>query len=118
ERLGHLPIVRCEDHAARMKIEPPDREDPLRNLLEDILNRGAPLRISHRRDHPARLVHKIVDRLLRDDAPTVELDAIAARIDLNAELAHDDAIDAHPPRENQLFRLTPRGVPRLSDGLL
>ena len=86
--LGELAVVREDDQALGVVVEPADR-------IEVALDAGARQQIDHRRpalrvrpraDHAARLVNQQVPALGRLEPAAVDLDLVAIRIGLGAEL--------------------------------
>src|SRR5690606_3071157 len=87
-------------------------------LGQDVLRGGPTFGIAHGGDHAARLVQNAVARSLWLNTATVDLDLLTSRVDLDAELADHDAVDANTPRRDQEFGLAPCRQARTCEHLL
>ena len=75
EAVRERPVVRQQERAGRIRVEPPDRDDALRDV-DEVDHRRTPCGVARRRDRPHRLVQQDVGELLRADELPVDLDAI------------------------------------------
>ena len=102
EPVRELAVVREQERAGRVGVEPPDRDDP--GLGRDELDDGRPAaRVVGRRDDARRLVQQEVREALLGDRPPVDLDAVVARHE-RVQLARF-AVDAHAAGLDQLVGL-------------
>ena len=99
-------VVRQEEDARRVAVEPPHGDDP--HLAADEVDHGRPaLRVARRRDRAARLVQQNVPKPLGADRAAVDADVVGAA-DEGIQLA-GCAVHRHPPRLDQLVGASPRG---------
>ena len=102
-------VVREQEHAGRVDVEPPDRDDP--RLVLDERDDGRPaLRVAGRRDDARGLVQEHVGEPLLRDRPAVHLDDVP-RLDERVQLARL-AVHAHAAGLDQLVRLAAGGDTR------
>jgi len=108
EPVGELPVVREQEHASRVGVEPPDRYDAwlVRHELDD---RGPPLGVARGRDDTGGLVEEDVPKRLPRHLPPVDLDAVT-RADDGVELSRL-AVDGDPAGLDQLIGAPTRGDP-------
>jgi hypothetical protein len=105
EAVRERPVVREQERAGRVCVEPPDRHDP--NLVADeVEHRPAPLRVARRRHDAGRLVQEDIREPLLGDSLPVHLDDVASR-DERVQLARR-AVHAHASRLDQVVRLAAR----------
>ena len=106
EPVGEVAVVREQQHAARVDVEPADGDDraswPTRSTTV-----GRPSRIARRRDDAERLVEQDVRQLLLADPLAVDLDDVA-RGDEGVQLPAP-AVDGDPARLDQLVGRAARG---------
>jgi len=114
-----LPIIREQQRALGVVVQPPHRVDPPPHPLQEVRHRGPALRVAQRGDHALRLVEDEVPPLLRrlHQLP-VHLDEVLPGLHLGARFAHHLAVHLHPPLGDELLRVTPRRHPRLRQELL
>lgn len=105
---SNVAVVRQEQQAGRVAIEAADRNDPLGDI--DQVEDGAttPL-VARRRDVAIGLVEQDVAPPLVLQRLPIDPDILALRVDLNAQLGDDLAVDGHPALTDQVFRLAARG---------
>ena len=99
-------VVREEQRARRVRVEPADGNDAGREVDEVDYGRP-PVGVARRRDDAGRLVQDHVRERLRLERPPVELDPVAMR-DEGIERA-GLAVHAHAPGLDQLVGAAPRG---------
>jgi len=106
EREREIAVVRQQQHAGRIVIEPSDRHQPrrLRSALRacKIVDRSTPLGVVHRRYDPDGFVQDQHFALRHHDRAPVDVDAIAV-VDSRAELADELTVDTHLAGDDQLF---------------
>ena len=78
EPVGEVAVVREQEHAARVDVEPADRHDA-RLVTDEIDDGRAALGVAGRRDDAERLVEKDVRKLLLAHALAVDLDDVPRR---------------------------------------
>ena len=101
-----LAVVREEQGAGRVRVEPPDRDDA--RLVPHEVDDGPPsMGVAGRRDHSGGLVQQDVRKLLRCEEPTVEVDDITF-LDKRVQLAAH-AVDPHATGLDQLVGTPARG---------
>ena len=84
EPVRELAVVREQERAGRVRVEPADRDDA--RLVADEADDGRPpVRVARGRDDARRLVQEHVGEPLRRERPPVELDP-AARLDERVQL--------------------------------
>ena len=93
------PVVRQQQDAGRVGIEPADRHDAGR-VIDELDDRRPALRVAGGRHDSGRLVQQHVREPLQLDALSVDLDAVA-RGDERVQLS-GLAVDAHAPGLDQL----------------
>ena len=88
---GQLAVVGEEQGPFRVEVEPPDRIDAGREVLEQVQHGRPPERVFDADDAAGRLVEEDVERplLLAADRLSVHLGPVLAGIDLLAELEDD-----------------------------
>src|SRR3954468_17972256 len=64
-----LSVVGEQDQALGLGVQPPDVEQPLRPLADEVAQRGTAALVAHGRHHPGRLVERHVRLLLVDLEP-------------------------------------------------
>lgn len=102
-----IAVIDEEEETRGISIQSSNGYDVLRNL-DEIEHRLTSVFIGGRRDVTHRFVQHDVSPRLRAEQLSVDTDFLALWIDLAPEFAHDDAIDGHPTRQNQLFGFPPR----------
>ena len=106
EPVRERAVVREEEHARRVAVEPSHRHDP--DVAADEVDDGrAPFGVSRRRDRSARLVQQDVPQRLLADLPAVDPHDVR-RLDERVELARR-AVDRHAAGLDQLVGAAPRG---------
>ena len=85
EAVREIAVVREQEDAARVDVEPADGHDP-RVVADEVDHGRAPLRVARGRHDPERLVEQDVSELLLADPLAVDLDDVARR-DEGVELA-------------------------------
>src|SRR5450755_1012245 len=111
--MTEFSVIRQEDQPLTVGIKPPDVEEPLFAIPDQIGKAGPSLRIGHRADHAPRLVDRQVGhRGFRRNAPPVDLDDRLPRSAPLALLATEPPVDLDPPlRVEPLARATPPAPP-------
>ncbi len=92
EPVRELAVVREQEHAGRVRVEAADRDDA-RLVLDELDDRGPPVRVARGRDDSRRLVQEDVRERLRQEEPPVEVDDVAL-LDERVQ-PRVDAVDAH-----------------------
>ena len=77
EPVRERAVVRQEERAGRVGVEPADRDDALRHVVHELDDRRPSLRVAGRRHGAGRLVQEDVGELLRRDGLAVDLDPVA-----------------------------------------
>src|SRR2546428_3268880 len=108
EPVRERAVVRQQQRAGRVRVEPADGDDAafVANELDD---GRPPLPVAGGRDDARRLVEQYVGEPPLGDRRTVELNRVAGR-DERVQLARL-AVDAHAAGLDQLVRAAPRGDP-------
>jgi hypothetical protein len=99
EAVRELAVVREQERAGRVDVEPAHRDDP-RRVVDEVDDGSAALGVARGRDRARRLVQEHVGQGLELDTVAVELDAVAA-LDEGVQLP-GLAVDGHPARLDQL----------------
>ena len=76
--MREVPVVRQQQHPARVDVEAADRHDA-RVVTDEIDDRRPALRVARRRDDAERLVEQDVGELLLPDPVAVDLDDVPRR---------------------------------------
>ena len=108
EPVRELAVVREQQHAGRVDVEPADRDDA-GGVVDEIDDGRPPPRIARRRDDTGRLVQQHVREPLLGENGAVELHPVAGldeRVQLPGLAVHE-----HSPGFDQLVRSTPRRNP-------
>ncbi len=108
DAIGKGPIAR-KQHQPRCVVVEAAHGEHSRKALEQVAQRGPAFGVGHRGDDVGRFVQHVVARLRRQFGHLSRgFHAVAFRIRFRAELAHDDAIDAHLTAANQLLGVAAR----------
>ena len=99
EPVREIAVVREEEGAGRVDVEPPDRDDP-RLGGNEVDDRSPSVRVARRGDDAVGLVQQQVRERLRLDTRTVDLDDIALP-HVGVQLSWL-AVHAHPPLADEL----------------
>src|SRR5438309_4455758 len=119
DRERESAVVGDDQGALDVVVQPPDRVDALRDVLEIRLDGRPVLRIAQGGDAARRLVENVVDLVLRlADGAAVHLDEILLDVRFAAELADHLPVDADVPGLDQLLRLASRGDAGVGEDLL
>ena len=103
-----LAVVRQEEDARRVPVEPPDGHDA-DGAADEVDHGRSPLRVACGRDRAARLVEEdVAERLLADET-TVDADVVG-RLDERVELSRL-AVDGDAPGLDELVGAATRGDP-------
>jgi len=113
-----VAVVGGEQDAARRVIEAPYGIDPTWSVFQVVTYGKTPFRIGHRRDHPSGLMENQVDEILGEDAFSVDLDPIAARIRTHPQLGRHATVDPYAPGGDELLGVATRGYACASQHLL
>lgn len=113
------PVVREQQQAFRVVVEPTDRIDVLADAAEQIEYGRSPLRIRAGRDESARLVEQDVPQpFVYLDTPAVHPDVVDRRIGLRAHFLDGSAVDRDAAAGDQRLGGTPRSDAGLRQELL
>ena len=106
EPVRERAVVREQERAGRVDVEPPDRNDP--RLVLDELDDGRPaVRVARGRDHARGLVQEHVGELLpATGSPSTSTSSPGST---NVFSSPRLAVDLHPARLDQLVGLAARG---------
>src|SRR5262249_9427068 len=81
-----LAVVREQEHALAVEVEPPHGDDARGQILRQELHHGVPpLRIRHRAHVALGLVQDEIDEVLAEDELAVDTHLVPGRVDLGAE---------------------------------
>lgn len=105
--VGQLAVVRDQQQAFGLFVEPADRENPFAKLREQINDSRTPRWIVIRADNPARLVEREVHLALQLDLLAVELNLLRIRIGTERDVGDDLAIDTDSASRDVLLALSP-----------
>ena len=109
EPVRERPVVREQEDAGRVRVEPPHRHDA--PLMGDEAHDGRPsLRVASGRDDARGLVQEDVRERLRGDLGAVDLDAVCALHERRQ--ARHLAVHGHAACADQLLGATARGDAR------
>ncbi len=93
QALGQFAVIRQDQQAFRIEVQPPDRVDVAGHPLQQIQHRWTMLRIGAGGDVPARLVQQQIPPLLRDPDPgAIHTDVVGGRVCLLAEFENRAAV--------------------------
>src|SRR5262245_35542790 len=112
ERLGELGVVRQEEEAARVEVEPAHGEHVRSMLGQEVVDRLPSLRAPVRREVPLGLVEQEVDLLRGLEGLAVQAHAVPARIDPSVGVERDLAVDPHAALRDPASRLGSGADPR------
>ncbi len=104
--MGELTIVRQQEGAGRVRIEPADRDDA-RRVSDEFGDSRPPAGVAQGRDDTRRLVQQHVGELVEPQRPPVELDPVAGG-DEGVQRPRL-AVDGDPSGLDQLVGATARG---------
>jgi len=94
---GEIPVIRHDQHAFGVVIQPAHGIDADLDPLQQILHRGPAFGVGHCRDKAHGFIqHNIRFRLMRIDEFAVDLDVVLGCVGLGAEFGHHLAVHAHP----------------------
>lgn len=117
DAIGDITIVREEQQALGVAVQPANRKDALGDI-DQIHDRPAATLVVHRRDVATRLVQDQVAERLRREQLAVHADIVTNRISPGAKLGHDRAVDGDAALANQFFSCSPgRDAARRKDAL-
>lgn len=105
---GKLGVVRQNQQAARIHVQPADRRQELRDPFEQIVDRLAALRIPIRRQIPLRLVEQQIAAACAAQRAPIDLDSIPRQVDPLIGILDHLAIDRYAARVNPAARLAAR----------
>jgi len=113
DQMGKIPIIRQEQQALGIVVQPADRVYADLDAFEQIVHRGPSLRIGHGR-HKTRwfVQHNIRRRLFGVYEFAVDLDMVFVWVGLGAQFGHDRPVHPHSALGNKLFRSAARCDPR------
>jgi hypothetical protein len=113
DQVGEIPVIRHDQHAFSVVVQPAHGIDANLDPFQQILDRGPPFGIGHGRDKAHRFVqHDIGFRLMRIDELAVYLDVVFGCIGLGAKFSHDLTVYAHATFGDKLFRSPSGSYPR------
>ncbi len=112
-RIGQGAVVRKDQQALGVEIEPADRVDLLPDVRGEQVDRERTIqRILRRRQVAARLVEQHVDLLAiakqRIDRSSVDANVVDVGVRLRTKLGHDDTVHRHRAGFDHLFGLSTR----------
>ena len=102
DAVGDIAIVREEEEALGVAVQPAHRKHPLRHT-DQIHHRPAITLVLDGCDVAGRLVQDQVAQRLRADDAVVDADLVPPGIGLGAELGHDRAVDRNAALPDQFF---------------
>ena len=108
EPVRQVSVVREQEGARRVRVEPADGDDA-GLVLDEADDRGPALRVVRGRDDSGRLVQKDVRESLRHEQAPVEVDDVA-RLDERVQLAAH-AVDPYAAGLDQLVGAAPGSNP-------
>src|SRR5579859_5892925 len=116
---GQVAVVRQKHQPRRRVFQIPHRVHPRRKTAQTILQRLAPFRIRHGRNHFRRLVQHQIHAPLRllHHAPR-RLNPVLLRVRFGSQLRHHAPVHPHLSAQDQLLRVPPRSNPRPRNNLL
>ena len=120
EAIRQLAVVGEQQQTGRIDVEATHVVEALGVISDQIGNRGASLRVTHRRDGPNRLVdgqHDVL-RLVENQALAVDVNDLRCGVNAHALAAHDRAVDAHAAIRDHLFGRAPGRDAGLGEYLL
>src|ERR1700676_2023053 len=107
--LRQRPIIRHQKQTFARIIQTPHGIHAPYALAQNIHHRRPPLRIARGRHITLRLIqHKIKQLLRPSDRRAIHANNIPLQIRFRPQLTHNNPIERHAPRYNNLFRLAPR----------
>jgi hypothetical protein len=113
DQVGEIPVIRHDQHAFGVVVQPAHRIDANLDPFQQILDRGPPFGVGHGCDKTHWLVkHNIGFRLVRIDEFAVYLDVVFGCIGLGAKFSHHLTVDAHAAFGDKLFRSSSGSYPR------
>ncbi len=119
QRLGQVPMIRQQHESFTVEIQPSDRKHPHRDSMQQILHGRTTFRIVERGHDIFGLVEDEIDiGLRRPQMLAIDLDVVAAGVDLGTKLLHHVAVDGHASGRNQFLGLAPRGQSGTGDQFL
>ncbi|WXH33701.1 hypothetical protein WA016_07711 [Myxococcus stipitatus] len=112
-------IIREEQRAFRVVVQPAHGEQPLARLLHVVGHRRPPLRVRQRRHHAHGLVEQEVRGFVRrsDELP-VHRHQVRSRLHSASQLRHRRVVHRHAARGDQLFCMPARSDSRAGQVLL
>lgn len=109
QRLGQHAVVREDEKAFRIEVQPPHRLEPVRLIADEIEDGGVPSLTPAAHQCSRGLV---IGEVSKDFAPgegdAVEGDAIALGIDFGAHTLRRRAVDPNAPFADPAIRFAPR----------
>jgi hypothetical protein len=119
QALHERPVVREQQHALGVVVEPPDRIDVLPHIRQQVEHGGSPLGVLPRRHVAARLVEHDVAMPLREMDPLpVDADVVAIGVGFGAQFEDGRAVDRHASVRDERFGRAPGGDARRGEDLL
>lgn len=115
---GELTVVREEQRAAGVKVQPADRNDARPDFLQVFGNGGTTLRVVHRAHHVSRLVKYEIHERLGLDASAVHLYPAGLRVCSGAKFGDHLPVDGHAARDDERLGLATGCDPGLGENLL
>ena len=118
QSVGKFTVVRAQESAARVEVEPSNRDHAHSNRLQQLSDRWAPFRIAQRTHHAARLVQHDINERLWHQPITIDLDLRFACINPHTQLIDYPAIHFDAPLGDQFLSRTPRSDTSTSQDFL
>jgi hypothetical protein len=118
EPICQFAVVRQDNQAGAVLIEPADRVNPLGYLREQVDDTGPAGGIKIRGNVAPRFVDGVVHHRLEPDRLTVDRDSDTIRVDSRSELKDDFAIDGNATLEDQFLACAPRAETGVSQDFL
>lgn len=101
---GDVAVIRQQQQAGCVAVEPADRDDPLGNI-DQIEHGPTATLVAGGRDVAIWFVQQDIATPFILQRVPIDENHLPLWVDLNAKLGDDRAIDRHPPLTNQLFGL-------------
>ncbi len=119
QRLCEIPMIGQQHEPFTIEVQPPDRKDPHRHPVQEILHGWTPFGVVESGHDIFGFVQDEVNiGLSGPQVLAVDLDVISVGIHLGAKFFHHMAVDGHTTGRDQLFGLPSRSKPGPGDEFL